>query len=300
MSAPSKKKKTISKDELRRLMKQTKSSSKKEIKRIEHQYAKYNSLGQLLCTLCGTNIKSELIWPTHLQSKSHKEFVIISKSKTNSIKRPIAESADEPHSKKSKDSKGSKSTSSGLPPDFFDNKAAKTNHQNSTALAAYSSSEDEDEKPPQKTPSLPSGLPTDFFDSAQMTEAAEIEEPKKISDVLPEGFFDDPKMDAKVRKVEYKDKMEEEWEMFQKSMKEEAHVSEVIVEEDDELANFDRNIDEIDEQIQKLQEVNDLQNKKEAIMKCVKDVKNNDNSSDELDEDDINDFFDWRSKKSWK
>ena len=28
-----------------------------------------------------------------------------------------------------------------------------------------------------------------------------------------------------VRKVEYKDKMEEEWERFQKSMKEEAHVS---------------------------------------------------------------------------
>ena len=31
-----------------------------------------------------------------------------------------------------------------------------------------------------------------------------------------------------VRKVEYKDKMEEEWERFQKSMKEESHVSNLI------------------------------------------------------------------------
>jgi hypothetical protein len=30
---------------------------------------------------------------------------------------------------------------------------------------------------------------------------------------------------VQVRQVTYKDKMEEEWELFQKSMKEEAHVS---------------------------------------------------------------------------
>ena len=32
-------------------------------------------------------------------------------------------------------------------------------------------------------------------------------------------------MSLQVRQVEYKDKMEEEWELFQKSMKEESHVS---------------------------------------------------------------------------
>ena len=41
---------------------------------------------------------------------------------------------------------------------------------------------------------------------------------------LPEGFFDDPKMDAKARKVEYKDPMTEEWEKFQKTIQKEDDV----------------------------------------------------------------------------
>ena len=41
---------------------------------------------------------------------------------------------------------------------------------------------------------------------------------------LPEGFFDDPKMDARARNVEYKDPMTEEWEKFQKSIAKETDV----------------------------------------------------------------------------
>ncbi len=46
---------------------------------------------------------------------------------------------------------------------------------------------------------------------------------------LPEGFFDDPKKDAKARKVEYKDPELEEWEKFQKSIQKEEDVSVAIV-----------------------------------------------------------------------
>ena len=42
---------------------------------------------------------------------------------------------------------------------------------------------------------------------------------------LPEGFFDDPKLDAKARKVEYKDPMTEEWDKFQKTIQKEDDVS---------------------------------------------------------------------------
>ena len=42
---------------------------------------------------------------------------------------------------------------------------------------------------------------------------------------IPEGFFDDPKLDAKARKVEYKDPMNEEWEKFQKTIQKEDDVS---------------------------------------------------------------------------
>jgi hypothetical protein len=43
-----------------------------------------------------------------------------------------------------------------------------------------------------------------------------------IQQVIKIGF------DLQVRQVEYKDKMEEEWEMFQRAMKEESHVSSLL------------------------------------------------------------------------
>ena len=49
--------------------------------------------------------------------------------------------------------------------------------------------------------------------------------PSSKSSSLPEGFFDDPKKDAKARKVEYKDPELEEWEKFQKSIQKEDDVS---------------------------------------------------------------------------
>jgi zinc finger protein 830 len=49
--------------------------------------------------------------------------------------------------------------------------------------------------------------------------------------------------------VEYKDPVEEEWEKFQKEMKEETTVSAQIIAEDQEEATAERQIDEIDEQM---------------------------------------------------
>ena len=43
--------------------------------------------------------------------------------------------------------------------------------------------------------------------------------------VVPEGFFDDPKMDAKVRKVELVDKAQVEWDKFEKEIAAEDKVS---------------------------------------------------------------------------
>lgn len=56
-------------------------------------------------------------------------------------------------------------------------------------------------------------------------------------------FFD------QARHVEYKDPIEEEWEKFQKEIKEEVTVSSQIIEEDHEEATAERQIEEIDEQL---------------------------------------------------
>lgn len=36
---------------------------------------RYNALGQLVCVLCNLQVKSEILWNTHLQSRKHKEQV---------------------------------------------------------------------------------------------------------------------------------------------------------------------------------------------------------------------------------
>lgn len=60
--------------DLRRLMKERTQS-----KRISHPNAKYTSSGQLLCSLCSVPVKSEVLWPSHLTSKIHRNNVRIAK-----------------------------------------------------------------------------------------------------------------------------------------------------------------------------------------------------------------------------
>ncbi|KAL4238716.1 hypothetical protein ACF0H5_003423 [Mactra antiquata] len=319
----SKKKKVVTKDDLRRLMKETQSSGKSSSRKIDHPLAKYNSLDQLVCVLCNSVIKSELLWPTHLHSKTHKEKLDQLKKKqtveSSTGKRKLTEDSNTVATKKIKEnSNGSSSNSGGLPSDFFDSskgsssKKSKSSVTNSTKplLSGYGSSDSEENEErssattsSSSTLAVVSGLPADFFDSnvTPSTSKEEEDKPSKISDALPEGFFDDPKMDAKIRNVEYIDKMEEEWDLFQRTMKEESHVSEAIIEEEDEQVNVDRNIDEIDEQIQCWKEVNDLETKKEEIMRNgpIECKKDND-SDDDLNEEMLDEFLDWRSKKSWR
>ncbi|CAL1538061.1 unnamed protein product, partial [Lymnaea stagnalis] len=74
------KKKVVTKDDLRRFMKEKQSLSKATAKRIEHPLAKYNSLNQLICIVCSNVIKNDLLWIAHIQSKQHKERVIALKT----------------------------------------------------------------------------------------------------------------------------------------------------------------------------------------------------------------------------
>ena len=34
---------------------------------------RYNSLGQLVCAVCSTNVKNENLWNAHLLSRTHKD-----------------------------------------------------------------------------------------------------------------------------------------------------------------------------------------------------------------------------------
>ncbi|KAM9789711.1 zinc finger protein 830 [Neosynchiropus ocellatus] len=288
--APSKKeKKTVNQEELRRLMREKQRQSS-EKKRVESPFAKYNSLGHLSCTLCNVQVKSELLWPAHVLGKAHKEKVAELKGgKQEPTSQPVKRKAPE-----SEDVNGKKAKPPEQPDDVFAKPLDPVPPQKSAGLCLlagiYDEDDDDDDDHEQGDGTAtddvseraePSGLPADFFDSSippapavahsgsiQKAEAASKASGKKdnTSEVLPEGFFDDPVRDAKVRNVDTpKDHMDKEWEEFQKEIRQVNTKSEAIVAEDDEEGRLERQIDEIDEQIECYKRVELLRDKRDLV-----------------------------------
>ncbi|EEZ98228.2 zinc finger protein 830 [Tribolium castaneum] len=268
-------KKKLVQTEFRRLISE-KSKLQKDVKKIESPLFKYNDSGQLTCVLCKSVVKSEAVWTVHINSKQHRENVELAKKlkeKTNNfttpLKRPLTPPMEVPQKKIKgilKNSNSSKSEEKEIPDDFFDAKS-----QNGA-------------------PILPVKKPRE--------EKMEVDD---NTETIPEGFFDDPKLDAKARNQEYKDPVEEEWEKFQKEIREADSKSAAIIAEDQEEATNERQIDEIEEQMKKLSRVLDLEKKKETIITHTSgDKVDQEDDSNEDDNEDFDEYLDWRCKKAFK
>lgn len=137
--------------------------------------------------MCQSVVRSEAVWPVHINSKQHRENVERArklKEKTHNFTKPLKRPLTPPHEVPTKKPKGilKNGTTHQLPETEDDTKA-----------------EDSDAK----------GIPADFFDSGKpippklfkrdkvKEEKMEVEDPDDHT--IPEGFFDDPKLDAKVR-----------------------------------------------------------------------------------------------------
>ncbi|NXI21920.1 ZN830 protein, partial [Sterrhoptilus dennistouni] len=177
------------------------------------------------------------------------------------------------------------------------------------------------EIPPPTQEVVANSLPADFFDtktpaapivshsgSIQKAEVQEkvVERKENTAEALPEGFFDDPEVDAKVRKVDApKDQMDKEWDEFQKAMRQVNTISEAIVAEDDEEGRLDRQIGEIDEQIECYRRVELLRNRQDEMKEKLKEAmrlraaqeKEEEDVGSE-DEEELQDLLsqDWRVK----
>ncbi|XP_055057083.2 zinc finger protein 830 [Misgurnus anguillicaudatus] len=329
MSSAQKGKKVVNQDELRRLMREKKSATDRQ-KRVESPYAKYNSLGHLSCVVCNTPIKSALLWQTHVLGKQHKDKVSELKNRdtTSSSSSGLKRKAPEHETKSGKQNKheATGGTAAGL-------KVSTTvsSHQSAgLGLLAGTYDEDDEEdadmdtssKGPAKDTAAAPNLPADFFDSGvpavssvshsgSVSKAADDEEATAAAakkdnsaEALPEGFFDDPVRDAKVRNVDTpKDQMDREWEEFQKEMRQVNTASDAIVAEDDEEGRLERQIDEIDEQIECFRRVEVLRAKQEVVKGRLMKAKQQRNdthssSSDEEDEEGLMHVLtqDWRAK----
>lgn len=303
MASSKKGKKVVNQEELRRLMRE-KQRQTTEKKRVESPFAKYNSLGHLSCVLCNVQVKSELLWPAHVLGKQHKEKVAeLKEAKQAPAPAPAPSQPLKRKAPGNEDVNGKKAkpavqaagrAASELPGDFFEKPsskepaAAQTSAGLSLLAGVYDEDSDEEEAgaagtatdaPPQTAET--SGLPADFFDNSippapaishsgsilkadASEKSAEIKE--NTAEALPEGFFDDPVRDAKVRNVDApKDQMDKEWEEFQKEIRQVNTKSEAIVAEDDEEGRLGRQIDEIDEQIECYKRVELLRDKRDVV-----------------------------------
>ncbi|XP_052889676.1 zinc finger protein 830 [Anopheles moucheti] len=326
-------KKKYSQQELRRIMSETKASKQQQqpvgdSNRIDSPLAKYNDAGQLMCVLCRSVVRSAAVWKVHLNSKQHKENIELAKRlKETSVEKsseparpaaPLKRSGDAqagvdtvPVKKIKgilKNSAQSKVIPDELPDDFFDSSAANT----STTVHSSIRKDLVNIKLPEKHREQ-------HAESMDLDEAAIIDGGGSglvpDEEKLPEGFFDDPKMDAKARNQEYKDPNDEEWEKFQKEIKEATNVSMAIISEEQEESTAERQIAEIDEQIRNWSRVLDLEKKKEQV-KTMKGAifseggtnllskpgrtADDDDRDDDDDEEEFDEFLDWRAKKSYK
>ncbi|KFQ97617.1 Zinc finger protein 830, partial [Nipponia nippon] len=177
------------------------------------------------------------------------------------------------------------------------------------------------EIPPPTQEVIANSLPADFFDSKttaapivshsgsiQKAEIQEkiVERKENTAEALPEGFFDDPEVDAKVRKVDApKDQMDKEWDEFQKAMRQVNTISEAIVAEEDEEGRLDRQIGEIDEQIECYRRVELLRNRQDLMKEKLKEAmrlratqEKDDEALGSEDEEELQDLLsqDWRVK----
>ncbi|XP_044761411.1 zinc finger protein 830 [Coccinella septempunctata] len=293
MSAPLGKKK-LSQQELRKYMQQHKYKEKLPVKKIESPLAKYNDQGQLTCVLCKSIVRSEAVWNVHVNAKQHKDNVELAKKlkeRTNNFTTPLKRPLTPPlqvSSKKPKSILKNGSTTS---------KVEEVNKNNQV---------DGD--------SSKSELPVDFFDSSTGNKAKNIqgkkqkvgEKPadqtfKESGETLPEGFFDDPKLDAKARNIEYKDPIQEEWEKFQKEIRDVEGESAAIIAEDQDEATNERQMDEIDEQIKNFSKVMVWEKKKAEVAPLIDEAKHKEIVEDEEEvEMDLDEAFDWRSKNPYK
>ncbi|CAI9619946.1 unnamed protein product [Staurois parvus] len=208
-------------------------------------------------------------------------------STTSALPTGFFEKSDQPSHKQTTVNVASLQLLAGDYDDDNNEDEAKDEKQEETSSAAPSPIIHKSAEIPLPPPTAHDGLPPDFFDSKTPVVShsgsilkADIQEKpvdrkENTAEALPEGFFDDPEVDAKVRKVDApKDHMAKEWEEFQKEIRQVNTVSEAIVAEEDEEGRLDRQIEEIDEQIECFRRIEHLRDRKDVFNESLKEVMN--------------------------
>uniref|UniRef100_A0A803XY85 Zinc finger protein 830 n=1 Tax=Meleagris gallopavo TaxID=9103 RepID=A0A803XY85_MELGA len=279
----------VRQEELRRLMREKKRQNADK-KRIESPFAKYPRLGHLSCTLCSAPVKSELLWQTHVLGKQHRERVAELKGAKQAASGSAAGASSQPVKRKTADAESTQlKKTKGKEGKYFFKRLQESGSFTCSVLGFLL-------------------LCCEPMTVELMSACCCWKGKKKenTAEALPEGFFDDPEVDAKVRKVDApKDQMDKEWDEFQKAMRQVNTISEAIVAEDDEEGRLDRQIGEIDEQIECYRRVELLRNRQDLMKEKCKEAmrlratqEKEDEAIGSEDEEELQDLLsqDWRVK----
>ena len=219
---------------------------------ISHPFAKYNASGQLQCVICCLQIPNDKAWAVHVLTRKHKDTMSsmkIAATKT-SRREPVSKVVVSSNQSKKLKSilKTTHSIPASPPPDVITRNEVVTSSQSNDLPSDFF---DTSSPPLAHSTDTPTDKPVEEeYNSTRNTESVSEDNKGegKLSEVLPEGFFDDPKRDAKVRGVKPEEAMEKEWESFQKLIENDNEQSEFIVAQQDQIDQLERDFSETHQQ----------------------------------------------------
>lgn len=300
-------------------------SAAKKAKRIDSPLVRYNESDQPVCRVCDIVLKSDSHWDAHQASRKHHEAISNLKASaagstgnTNKKSEP-APKLQKPQPEPSKELQGNQNvssramlepkSSSGLPPNFFDNDLQKSKAGNLTQPQVETSV-----KMQNNMNGLPSDdvLPTSSGQSSkgviQTAEAMTGPAVKPAQGALPEGFFDSKEADLRARgikpvKIDVKDEYKEFEKLIQEDLRE---VDDRLEEEEIDAAEMIEEAESVEQKVYTGRV--ELLRKKKLELKAARSAKRR-KSSEEVskesgeeesssDDDDAEENFavDWRAQ----
>ncbi|CAD6188282.1 unnamed protein product [Caenorhabditis auriculariae] len=233
--------------------------------------AKETSNGQIQCLVCTMQVKTK-IWTAHVNGKKHRENVEKLKSSVGPKRQNVPTSAAQPPKKKLKE----------------DSMAVTTNEDNS----------------------FEGPVPNDFFDEEPLNITTPWQKSRQDEkhgstsstvDNLPHGFFDDKKIDGRMKETkELNAKLDAEYDRWKQEISEEQIEEDSKKEQEESSHARQLELERIDEQMAALKRLNELEIQKEKRVAAALERRKQ-QMNEEMEEEDVGgvdyDFeVNWRSK----
>lgn len=186
---------------LRQKLKEQKASAKEPVStgRVDSPFAKYEH-GELKCIVCDSIVRSEKAWPVHINSKKHKENIALAKEMKEKLVKtginPLLSGRNQPPSVPIPNMSFKRP---GTPPPIIVSGQTK---KLKGILKNSNKPKDEDQDDAMETNDNPVSLINkDLININRNGKDSDLKLPAEETikpNELPDGFFDNPKEDAKV------------------------------------------------------------------------------------------------------